>query len=155
MMGEGLMITQSSSNITNTNANSSSSPKKTKKKKRGGTKKKMTTEQTLACKSVSEWVFLEQSASAAAAASSCVSVDGDDFVGGAHKSLGIGCVDNKPVFELHSHSKCSDGFLSPSKLVERAHGNGVSEFSPFRNLNEWNTPYLSLSCICNANIAMS
>ncbi|KAJ3695802.1 hypothetical protein LUZ60_001179 [Juncus effusus] len=29
------------------------------------------------------------------------------------------------VFELHSHSHCSDGFLSPSALVERAHSNGV------------------------------
>lgn len=31
----------------------------------------------------------------------------------------------KLVFELHSHSICSDGFLSPTKLVERAHLNGV------------------------------
>ena len=31
------------------------------------------------------------------------------------------------LFELHSHSNHSDGFLSPSALVERAHRNGVSE----------------------------
>jgi hypothetical protein len=30
------------------------------------------------------------------------------------------------LFELHSHSNHSDGFLSPSALVERAHRNGVS-----------------------------
>lgn len=29
------------------------------------------------------------------------------------------------LFELHSHSIHSDGFLSPSALVERAHRNGV------------------------------
>ena len=30
------------------------------------------------------------------------------------------------LFELHSHSNHSDGFLSPSALVLRAHRNGVS-----------------------------
>lgn len=92
-----------------------------KKKKRGGSKKKMTVEQTLALKSVREWVFSDQSGSFAAAASCVV----DDF--GVQKSLN-GRGGDKLVFELHSHSKCSDGFLSPSKLVERAHGNGVSFF---------------------------
>ncbi|EXB55309.1 Protein trpH [Morus notabilis] len=90
---------------------------KKKKKKRGGTKKKMTAEQSLALKCVREWVFLDQSSSSLTA-SSCVV---DDF--GAQKTLGRG--GEKLVFELHSHSKFSDGFLSPSKLVERAHGNGV------------------------------
>ncbi|PRQ49589.1 putative phosphoribosyl 1,2-cyclic phosphate 1,2-diphosphodiesterase [Rosa chinensis] len=97
---------------------SKQSPKKTKKKKRGGSKKKMTTEQTLAFKSVSEWVYLDQASSPASTAASGVV---DDF--GVQKTLGRG--GEKVVFELHSHSKCSDGFLSPSKLVERAHGNGV------------------------------
>ncbi|GMN49415.1 hypothetical protein TIFTF001_018585 [Ficus carica] len=91
---------------------------KKKKKKRGGSKKKMTVEQTLGLKSVREWVFSDQSGSFAAAASCVV----DDF--GVQKSLN-GRRGDKLVFELHSHSKCSDGFLSPSKLVERAHGNGV------------------------------
>lgn len=99
------------------------SPKKAKdkkkKKKRGGSKKKMTVEQTLAFKSVSEWVFLDQPSLLASLASPCIM---DDF--GVQKNLGIG--KEKLVFELHSHSKCSDGFLSPSKLVERAYGNGVS-----------------------------
>ncbi|GLT74272.1 hypothetical protein SLA2020_460780 [Shorea laevis] len=86
-----------------------------KKKKRGGSKKKMTAEQFSAFKSVSEWVYLDQQHLSAA---SCVV---DDF--GVQKSLGKG--GEKLVFELHSHSKHSDGFLSPSKLVERAHMNGV------------------------------
>lgn len=28
-------------------------------------------------------------------------------------------------FDLHSHSRVSDGVLSPTELVERAHANGV------------------------------
>ncbi|EXB53870.1 hypothetical protein L484_002111 [Morus notabilis] len=83
--------------------------KKKKKKKRGGTKKKMTAEQSLAFKCVREWVSLDQSSSSLTA-SSCVV---DDF--GAQKTLGRG--GEKLVFELHSHSKFSDGFLSPSKFV--------------------------------------
>ncbi|OIW02094.1 hypothetical protein TanjilG_14743 [Lupinus angustifolius] len=94
--------------------------KRKKKKNRGGSKKKMTHEQVLAFKSVSEWVFLDQPSSSTSSASlaSCVV---DDF--GVQKAVGRG--GEKVVFELHSHSKCSDGFLSPSKVVERAHINGV------------------------------
>lgn len=92
---------------------------KTKKKKRGGTKKKMTSEQAAAFKYVTEWVYLDHSNSLASSAAASVV---DDF--GVQKSLGKG--GEKVVFELHSHSKFSDGFLTPSKLVERAHGNGVS-----------------------------
>ncbi|KAK6135392.1 hypothetical protein DH2020_030903 [Rehmannia glutinosa] len=33
----------------------------------------------------------------------------------------------KLVFEFHCHTTCSDGFLSPTKLVERAHSKGVVE----------------------------
>ncbi|MBA0843129.1 hypothetical protein Goarm_000343, partial [Gossypium armourianum] len=95
--------------------------KKNKKKKRGGSKRKMTAEQTSAFKSVTEWVYLDRhhhpNSSSTAGLSSWVV---DDF--GVQKSLGRGM--EKMVFELHSHSKHSDGFLSPSKLVERAHGNG-------------------------------
>ena len=103
---------------------SSKKAKEKRKKKRGGTKKKMTLEQSLAYKSVSEWVYLDQSSSMASSAASFVV---DDF--GVQKNLGRG--GEKLVFELHSHSKFSDGFLTPSKLVERAHGNGVSFFSSF------------------------
>lgn len=90
---------------------------KRKKKKRGGSKKKMTLEQALAFKSVLEWVYLDQRHTNSS--SSSVVVD-DDF------SVQMPLVGNKVVFELHSHSKFSDGYLSPSKLVERAHSNGVS-----------------------------
>ncbi|XP_059445025.1 uncharacterized protein LOC132176885 [Corylus avellana] len=107
--------------VTNSNCSTHVSKKakdKKKKKKRGGSKRKMTAEQTLAFKSVSEWVFLDQPSSLPSSSSSFVV---DDF--GVQKSLGKG--GEKLVFELHSHSKFSDGFLSPTKLVERAHGNGV------------------------------
>ncbi|KAH7833502.1 hypothetical protein Vadar_006960 [Vaccinium darrowii] len=91
-----------------------------KKKKRGGSKKKMTVEQSIAYKRVSEWVFLDQSSMAANS-----SATDDDFaVVGNHCKF-----TEKLVFELHSHSICSDGFLSPSKLVERAHQNGVKVLS--------------------------
>ncbi|XP_028754257.1 uncharacterized protein LOC114713741 isoform X2 [Neltuma alba] len=39
--------------------------------------------------------------------------------------VGTGQEEKKVVFEFHSHSKFSDGFLSPSELVEKAHENGV------------------------------
>lgn len=88
---------------------------KRKKKKRGGAKRRMTAEQTLALKYVNEWVHLAQP-----------QVDdsgkGDDFL---PEMVGRATVSDKVVFELHSHSFCSDGFLSPSALVEKAHQNGV------------------------------
>ncbi|KAK9286411.1 hypothetical protein L1049_014954 [Liquidambar formosana] len=93
--------------------------KKKKKKKRSGSKKKMTLEQVHASKCVHEWVFLDHQSSPLASSGSSV---GDDFgvVQKSHTRFA-----EKMVFELHSHSICSDGFLSPSKVVERAHGNGV------------------------------
>ncbi|KAI4296349.1 hypothetical protein L6164_036314 [Bauhinia variegata] len=118
-MGDGFVIQSISNSSGNNRENSKKGKdKKKKKKKRGGSNKKMTTEQTLAFKSVSEWVFLDQPSALTSSAASCVV---DDF--GVQKALGRG--GEKVVFELHSHSKCSDGFLSPSKVVERAHGNGV------------------------------
>lgn len=92
--------------------------KRNKKKKRGGggSKKKMTTEQTEAFKSVSDWLFVGSSPP--------ISSSSDDFAVTINNgSLKSG---EKLVFELHSHSNRSDGFLSPSKLVEKAHNNGVS-----------------------------
>ncbi|KAF5448512.1 hypothetical protein F2P56_029039 [Juglans regia] len=119
MVGDAHVLqTFSNSNCSNHNSKKAKEKKK-KKKKRGGSKKKMTAEQTLAFKSVSEWVFLDQPSSLPSSAASFVS---DDF--GVQKALGQG--GEKLVFELHSHSKFSDGFLSPLKLVERAHGNGVN-----------------------------
>ncbi|KFK39951.1 hypothetical protein AALP_AA3G310500 [Arabis alpina] len=84
--------------------------KRNKKKKRSnGGKKNITTDQSDAYKSVSDWLFLGSS-------SSPPSLD-------AASSL------RSPVFELHSHSNRSDGFLSPSKLLEKAHHNGVKVLS--------------------------
>ncbi|KAM3202619.1 5'-3' exoribonuclease isoform X3 [Capsicum chacoense] len=85
---------------------------KKKKKKRGGSKRRMTSEQTLAYNCVSEWVFLDRSHSPT-----------DDF------ALPWNQPKEKLGFEFHSHSIHSDGFLSPSKLVERAHQNGVKVLS--------------------------
>ncbi|PSS29207.1 5'-3' exoribonuclease [Actinidia chinensis var. chinensis] len=84
-----------------------------KKKKRGGSKKKMTVEQSMAYRRVSEWVFLGSPDSSA--------MDNDFGVILNNNSKSS----EKLVFEFHSHTICSDGFLSPSKLVERAHQNGV------------------------------
>ncbi|XP_021776129.1 uncharacterized protein LOC110739953 [Chenopodium quinoa] len=91
-----------------------------KKKKRGGAKRRMTAEQTLALKSVNEWVLLAQHSNKA--------VDDeereneDEFL---PEMMRRAQVCEKVVFDLHSHSICSDGFLSPSALVEKAHQNGV------------------------------
>lgn len=78
-----------------------------KKNKRGSAKKKMTNEQSLALKTIKEWVFCCNDEEA----------EEDDFLPKMVNS-------EKVVFELHAHSFCSDGYLSPSALVERAHQNG-------------------------------
>lgn len=88
---------------------------KKKKKKRSGSKKKFTSEQVHASTIVHEWVF---SGRQFCSGESSV-VAGNDFAVVQTKSL------KNVVFELHSHSICSDGFLTPTKVVERAHGNGV------------------------------
>lgn len=90
-----------------------------KKAKRGGSsKKKVTSDQSEAIKSVTDWLFVGSSPSPP------LSSPPDDFaVTINNASLRCG---EKLVFELHSHSNRSDGFLSPSKLVQRAHTNGVS-----------------------------
>ncbi|KAI3770215.1 hypothetical protein L6452_01340 [Arctium lappa] len=95
-----------------------------KKNKRGGTKKRMTVEQSLAYKSVSEWVYLDNN-NISSSANSAIAID-DDF---KVKLVQTKVSAEKLVFELHSHSICSDGFLSPSKLVERAHQYGVKVLS--------------------------
>lgn len=117
MLGEAFSLQSNSNSNSNSNGNGKENPKRKspnkskKKKKRGGRKKKMTAEQLHALNSVKEWVFLDQPSPA---------VD-DDF--GVQKSQSR--VGDNIVFDLHSHSIRSDGFLSPSKVVERAHGNGV------------------------------
>ncbi|CAN0915420.1 hypothetical protein LINGRAHAP2_LOCUS29119 [Linum grandiflorum] len=86
---------------------SKKSRKKNKNKKKS--KSKMTAEQTVALKTVAECVYLDQQQHSA----SCL--DGGVF----RRSENLW---DKIVFDLDSHSNHSDGFLSPSKLVERAHG---------------------------------
>ncbi|XP_027921744.1 uncharacterized protein LOC114179562 [Vigna unguiculata] len=115
-MGDGCVIQATPSSNKKNN--------KKKKKNRGGTKKKMTNDQVLAFKFVSEWVFLDHpsaSSSSSSSSPSSASCVVDDF--GVQKPVGRG--GEKLVFELHSHSKFSDGFFSPSKVIERAHINGV------------------------------
>ncbi|KAJ8433938.1 hypothetical protein Cgig2_001867 [Carnegiea gigantea] len=85
-----------------------SKDKRRKKNKRGSAKKKMTNEQSLALKSIKEWVFCCNDEEA----------EEDDFLPEMVNS-------GKVVFELHAHSFCSDGYLSPSALVERAHQHGA------------------------------
>ncbi|KAK4803176.1 hypothetical protein SAY86_001379 [Trapa natans] len=94
---------------------------KKKKKKRGGAMKKMTTEQGAAFRSVTEWAFLGSQSSFPSSVDAAASFVVDEI--GIQKSLGRG--GQRLVFELHCHSKFSDGSFSPSKLVERAHSNGV------------------------------
>ena len=93
---------------------------KRRRKKRGGAKRRMTAEQTLALKSVNEWVNLAKHSS-----SDEVNQIDDDFL---PEMMCRATFSEKVVFELHSHSICSDGFLTPSALVEKAHQNGVSFF---------------------------
>ncbi|CAH9074723.1 unnamed protein product [Cuscuta epithymum] len=85
------------------------------RKKRGGSKRKMTSEQSSAHNSISEWVFLDQRRPG--------KILDDDFLVPWHQRK------EKLVFELHTHSTHSDGYLSPSKVVERAHQNGVKVLS--------------------------
>lgn len=115
-MGDSNLLVQTKGKENTKKSNGNNSKKK--KKKRGGSKRKLSVDQLLAYKSVGEWVFLGQSNPPSA--SSNPSFD-DDFRVHFHPNSS-----EKLVFDLHSHSICSDGFLSPSKLVERAHQNGVS-----------------------------
>ncbi|XP_068643083.1 uncharacterized protein [Aristolochia californica] len=88
--------------------NNKSNMSKTKKKK-NSKKKKMTVEQAVALKYVHEWVYVDSPASQL-----------DDFlIPNTQKSP------ENMLFEMHSHTICSDGFFSPSALVKRAHMNGV------------------------------
>uniref|UniRef100_A0A0A9E1Y1 Protein trpH n=1 Tax=Arundo donax TaxID=35708 RepID=A0A0A9E1Y1_ARUDO len=89
-----------------------------KKSKSGRSKKKAKTsaDQALALDYVRAWVHPAPPPEPLAA-----DADADDFLPAQVARSGCGDV----LFELHSHSNHSDGFLSPSALVERAHCNGV------------------------------
>uniref|UniRef100_A0A7N0TW49 Polymerase/histidinol phosphatase N-terminal domain-containing protein n=1 Tax=Kalanchoe fedtschenkoi TaxID=63787 RepID=A0A7N0TW49_KALFE len=88
-----------------------------KKGKRGGG---MNGEQAGALRAVQEWVFLGNGRDWLGG-----SLEIDDGFNVARKKSGGGGLGEKMVFELHCHSTCSDGFLSPTKVVERAYENGV------------------------------
>lgn len=113
-------------NMSNSNVNNSNNKKK-KKKKRGGSKRKMSYEETVAYKSVCEWVFMEQSSSPSSSSSSSSAPAAAVAVAEVNDDFGVHWKQPKEklVFEFHSHTLHSDGFLSPTKLVERAHQNGV------------------------------
>ncbi|GAB4853220.1 hypothetical protein Ancab_017408 [Ancistrocladus abbreviatus] len=115
MMGDGLFAQNTSNSINNCHKNKS----KKKKKKRGGAKKKMTAEQTLALKSVNEWVYLDTSLFNSSSSSDD---EVNDFI---PRMATYPRASDKVSIELHCHSICSDGFLSPRALVEKAHQNGV------------------------------
>ncbi|KAI3949065.1 hypothetical protein MKW92_022899 [Papaver armeniacum] len=95
--------------------------KSNKKKKNNGGKKKSNNNSKISAEQklhnhVYDWVFHD---SISPPASSVITTCADDF--GVQRSF-VG----KVVFELHSHTICSDGYLSPTALVQRAHRNGVN-----------------------------
>ncbi|CAA7395098.1 unnamed protein product [Spirodela intermedia] len=81
--------------------------KKARNKKRS--KRKMTSEQALASKYILDWAFPPDCG------------DGDFLP----QPRAVAPRDERMLFELHCHSNCSDGYLSPKAVVERAHRNGV------------------------------
>lgn len=86
--------------------------KRRRRKRKGrGRRKKATAEEILASGFVRRWAFPD------------ASVNDHDGDGDDGKPTGAA---GRVVFEFHSHSTCSDGFLSPTVLVERAHSKGVS-----------------------------
>jgi hypothetical protein len=92
--------------------------KKRSKPSRSKKKARTSADQALALDYVRAWAHPTPPKPSAADA------DTDDFLP-AQVARGGGGGD--VLFELHSHSNHSDGFLSPTALVERAHRNGVSE----------------------------
>ncbi|CAN6307700.1 unnamed protein product [Urochloa humidicola] len=90
--------------------------KKKSKPSRSKKKPKISADQALALDYVRAW------AHPAPPEPSAADADADDFLPAQAARCGGG---GDMLFELHSHSNHSDGFLSPSALVERAHRNGV------------------------------
>lgn len=91
--------------------------KKKKKKKKRRRRKMVTPEEISAFRYVRHWVFPDPAA------------DEDDVEAEIELSSANKRTGRRILFELHSHSSCSDGFLSPTALVERAHTRGVSFFT--------------------------
>jgi hypothetical protein len=97
--------------------------RKKAKPSRSRKKAKPSPDQAVALDYVRAWAH--PAASAPPPEPSAADAAGDDFLPhqAARMASGGG---GSVLFELHSHSNHSDGFLSPSELVERAHRNGVS-----------------------------
>ncbi|XP_006649539.1 5'-3' exoribonuclease [Oryza brachyantha] len=95
-----------------------------KKAKPGRSRKKpkSNADQALALDYVRAWVL--PAASAPPTKPSAADAAGDGFLPHQASKMASGG-GGSVLFELHSHSNHSDGFLSPSALVERAHRNGV------------------------------
>nr|CAB3501757.1 unnamed protein product [Digitaria exilis] len=91
--------------------------KKKSKPSRSRKKPRTSADQALALDYVRAWAYPVPPLPEPSAADA----DADDFLPAQAARGGGGDV----LFELHSHSNHSDGFLSPSALVERAHRNGV------------------------------
>ncbi|KAI0498584.1 hypothetical protein KFK09_019472 [Dendrobium nobile] len=87
-----------------------------KNKGRGKTRKKPPPEQLLASNYIHEWVFREDWESTQR------TMDANEFLPPPQLKRSMG---DRVAFEFHCHSKCSDGYLSPSAVVGRAHRNGV------------------------------
>ncbi|KAK8940765.1 hypothetical protein KSP39_PZI010292 [Platanthera zijinensis] len=87
-----------------------------KTKGRGKSKKKLSPEQILASRYIHDWVFREDRDSTPPASTA------EDFLPPPRPPCSAG---HRPVFEFHCHSKCSDGFLSPLSVVQKAHKRGV------------------------------
>ncbi|KAL4197518.1 hypothetical protein AMTRI_Chr04g188660 [Amborella trichopoda] len=94
---------------------------KKKKNRRKKKKKMMNAEETFASKCVWKWANNNGALLNSSSSSSSSSGEDEDF-NDVQKSLRVA---EPVVFELHSHSTRSDGFLSPTALVERAHRSGV------------------------------
>ncbi|WVZ55796.1 hypothetical protein U9M48_006412 [Paspalum notatum var. saurae] len=93
--------------------------KKKPKSSRSKKKTKASADQALALDYVRAWAHPPPPEPSAAGA------DADDFLPAQASRGGGGGGGGDVLFELHSHSNHSDGFLSPTALVERAHRNGV------------------------------
>ncbi|XP_073104033.1 uncharacterized protein [Elaeis guineensis] len=100
--------------------------KRRRRKRKGRRRKKVTQEEILASRFVREWAFPE-------------AVPEDEEVALDMKGSG------RVVFEFHSHSNCSDGFLSPGEVVERAHRNRDELFDR-HTLVFWSLWLDSFSC---------
>ncbi|KAJ4767622.1 DNA polymerase III PolC-type [Rhynchospora pubera] len=81
-------------------------------------KRKITVEQSVALSYIRDWVFASSGGSGGGSAAVF-----DDFL--PSQALNFASSPAQVVFDLHSHSNHSDGYLSPSALVERAYKQGV------------------------------